>query len=945
MSDFLSIRGANTHNLKNISLEIPKNKLVVITGVSWSGKSSLAFDTIYSIGQKKYLESLSTYARMIVGEWGDDARVEEIRGLSPTIAIYQKTVSNNPRSTVGTVTEIYDYLRILFTTIATGYCPNHPEVILRKNTLYDVLRYIESFSLEDRFYIMIPVPLDNGFQTIAQVSDLVANRGFIRYKAWDTIYTVADREDTVIHEKEVWIVIDRLVWRGSENAQIISRLKDSIQLAFQADEWKIRIWNETHKIAEDFSTQASCHKCGYSIPDLVISNFSFNSHLWACPECHGLGLKTSFLEESVTDPELSIREWAILPWRQHPYYTALLEAFCQKHSIDMDTPFGELVSKEKEKILNSKGEKLDIQYITRDKSQEYHHAKYEGVIPNLERRYTDIENKNDAYMKRIENFATEIPCPECSGYRLKKEFLSLKISGKHIGEVSAFSVSEAQDFFHTVVLSDTERKIAEWALKNIAERLEFLIGVWLEYMTLDRRASTLSGWESQRIRLATQIGTRLEGIIYVLDEPSIGLHPRDNTLLIANLKRLVDIGNTVLVVEHDEDIMRESDYIVDIWPRAGVHGGEVIFAGTYDEILRDASSETGKYLNRTLQVQLPPRKRKPKAYVSIFWARENNLKNINVRIPVGLLTVVTGVSGSGKSSLIMDILANVCMNELWRTTYPVGKHDRVEGVSNFDKAIIIDQSPIWKTPHSNIATYTGVFTFIREVFATSLDAQKRGYGPGRFSFNTKWWRCEICEGSGYKKVVMHFLPDVYVECENCHGTRYNHETLDIYFKGKNIADVLAMTVEEAIDFFHAFPRIHRILQVLLDVGLGYIALGQSATTLSGWEAQRIKLAYDLAKRSTSTTLYILDEPTTGLHFSDIQKLLDILDALVEKWNTVLIIEHNLDVIANADALIDIGPEGWVNGGHLVYAGMRDGILDVEGSYTGKALRQYLWHKH
>lgn len=941
MSEFLIVRGVRTHNLKNISLEIPKNKLVVITGVSGSWKSSLAFDTIYSAWQRRYLESLSTYARMVVGDGTDESRYDEISGLSPTIAIYQKTVSNNPRSTVWTITEIYDYLRLIFTTISHGYCPNHPLIELKKDTLYDVIARIELFSHETKYYIMIPFILDPSIETLRDLSNAVASVGFVRYRVWNMHYTVADMLDMEVPKWEsVWIVVDRLIWKGYVDTLQSNRIKDSITLAFEKWNGKLRLWNETDWKFFDFSTYAACTICGYSLPELTLSHFSFNSHYGACPTCHGLGMRSAFLEDVITNPSLTLSEGALLPWQNHPYYSALLEAFCKKHHIRTDIPYSTLKLNDREKILHGTNEILEVHYTSREFSRRTHHAKYEWLIPNLERRFMESDQDNDIFVKRIASYVTEIVCSECWWYRLKKEFLSLKISGYNIWEISSFSVSEAETFFRNIILSDTEKKIAEGALKNIRERLSFLSWVWLEYITLNRRANTLSWWESQRIRLATQIGTRLEGIIYVLDEPSIGLHPRDNAMLIENLKRLVSIGNTVLVVEHDEDIMRESDYIIDIWPHAGRHGGEVIFTGRFSEILSDAHSETWAYLSKKKRVLLSHKTRKPHWYISIYWAQENNLKNINVRIPLWVLTVVTGVSGSGKSSLVMDILANASMNFLYKSNLPVWKHERIEGLSNFDKSIIIDQSPIWKTPHSNIATYTGLFTHIREVFASSLDAQKRWYWPGRFSFNTKWWRCEVCEGSGSRKVVMHFLPDVYVECETCHGTRYNNETLSIFFKGKNIADILAMTVEEAWEFFHAFPRIFRILDVLIRVGLWYITLWQSATTLSWWEAQRIKLAYDLAKRSTSKTLYILDEPTTWLHFSDVQKLLSILDALVEKGNTVVIIEHNLDVIANADAIIDIGPEWWEKWGSLIYAGMRDGILDIPNSFTGKALSKF-----
>jgi excinuclease ABC subunit A len=651
----------------------------------------------------------------------------------------------------------------------------------------------------------------------------------------------------------------------------------------------------------------------------------------------------AFLEENVINPRLSLAEGAILPWTTHPYYTAILAAMCERFKIDMDALFSKLPKDAREKVLSgTPGEAYELlhEFEKEAGGKKTFRTKYEGVIPNLTRRYreSDVE---DPYMKRISQYVTEIACPECDGYRLKREYLSVRVGGLHIGEVAELSVKKSLEFFKSLSFTVSEEKIVRDIKKNVIERLEFLSGVGLDYVTLSRRANTLSGGESQRIRLATQIGTRLEGIIYVLDEPSIGLHPRDNDLLIANLKKLAEIGNTVIVVEHDEDVMKASDYIIDIGPGAGKHGGEIVFSGTFDEILK-SGCETGAYLSGRKRVLLPKRDRKASGYLEILGAAENNLKNIDVSVPLGVFTAITGVSGSGKSSLVMDILANRILRSFGQNPISEGGRCReIRGMDNLDKAVIIDQSPIGKTPHSNVATYTGLFTHVREVFASSVEAKKRGYGPGRFSFNTKGGRCEICEGSGVKKVEMHFLPDVYVECESCRGSRYNPETLEVRFKGKSVADVLAMTCEESLTFFGAFPRIARVLQVLVDVGLGYISLGQPAPTLSGGEAQRIKLAFDLSKRSTSKTLYVLDEPTTGLHFSDVAKLLDILDRLVEKGNTVIAIEHNLDVIANADYIIDIGPEGGDAGGTLMFAGKTADILKSKESHTAKALRRYL----
>ncbi|MBX9808890.1 excinuclease ABC subunit UvrA [Candidatus Gracilibacteria bacterium] len=937
MSENIEIIGAETHNLKNISVSIPKNTLTVITGVSGSGKSSLAFDTLYAEGQRRYLESLSTYARTIISDISEATHVREIRGLSPTIAIHQKTVSNNPRSTVGTITEIYDFYRLLYTSIGTPYCINHEDIPLKKDSLKNIVDFVSKFVEGDRFHILTPVELDQENLSVDFLSKKVTDLGFVRFQIGEETYSVADSVDIKLKgDEKVYIVVDRLIKKVDDNFDI--RLTDSLRIALEKGNGRVSI--SKGDIYHHFSLHASCPICDYQIQNLSISNFSFNSHHGACTSCHGLGSSITFLEADITKPELTLAEGALLPWQAHPYYSLLLESVCKEEGISMNTSWSLLKPKERQKILYGVPGTFELSYLGKHNDGKVHRSRYEGLVPNLERRHTEADSANDAYFKRIASFATEQICRSCNGYRLQKPFLNVKISDKSIGEVASLSVEDALHFFSNLSLSKSEEHIIKPIFKNIVERLEFLSGVGLEYITLARRAGTLSGGESQRIRLATQIGTRLEGIIYVLDEPSIGLHPRDNDMLIANLKRLAEIGNTVVVVEHDEDIMRESDHIIDIGPGAGVHGGEVLFSGKYEDLLK-SSTQTAEYLSlRKSVTRRNPVTVLPKKFLEIYGARENNLKNINVRIPLECMTVVTGVSGSGKSSLIIDILSNYLMNFFYPSARIIGEHDRVEGVANIDKVIIIDQSPIGKTPHSNIATYTGLFTHVREVFAASLDAQKRGFGPGRFSFNTKGGRCEICEGSGTKKIEMHFLPDVYVECESCEGSRYNAETLQVQFKGKNISEVLDMTIEDASVFFVSFPRIKRVLDVLIDVGLGYITLGQSAPTLSGGESQRIKLAFDLAKRSTGKTLYILDEPTTGLHFSDVQKLLDILDRLVEKGNSVLVIEHNLDIIANADAIIDIGAEGGDKGGNLVFAGPRDKILKVENSYTAKALNKY-----
>jgi excinuclease ABC subunit A len=939
MSETIEIIWAETHNLKNVSVTIPKNTLTVITWVSGSGKSSLAFDTLYAEWQRRYLESLSTYARTIISDISEATHVREIRGLSPTIAIHQKTVSNNPRSTVGTITEIYDFYRLLYTSIGTPYCPDHPTVALKRDSLKEIVWVVSKFGEGQRFHILMPLPIETETITVEQLAKRVTDMGFVRYQIGDMAYSVADTPiDIQIGDDPIFIVVDRLIRKMDPDFD--ARLTDSLRIGLEKGDGRVAIYREWTPVSH-FSLHANCPHCDTQIVDLTLSNFSFNSHHGACPQCHGLGASTTFLEADIVKSELTLAEWALLPWQEHPYYTLLLEAVCKKEDIPMNTSWSLMKPKDRQKILYGVSGSFELSYLGKNNDGKVHKARYEWIIPNLERRHSEADSSNDAYFKRIAKFATEQICRSCDGYRLQKAFLHVKIAWKNIGELASLSVEQSLIFFSELTLNKSEEHIAKPILKNIIERLEFLSGVGLEYMTLARRAGTLSGGESQRIRLATQIGTRLEGIIYVLDEPSIGLHPRDNDMLIANLKRLAKIGNTVVVVEHDEDIMRESDHIIDIGPGAWVHGGEVLFSGKYDELL-ESDTQTADYLSLRKNVtRRNPVTKSPKKFIEIYGATENNLKNINVRIPLECMTVVTGVSGSGKSSLIIDILSNFLMNHFYPSGRSIGRHERVEGMANIDKTIIIDQSPIGKTPHSNIATYTGVFTYIREAFAASIDAQKRGFGPGRFSFNTKWGRCEICEGSGTKKIEMHFLPDVYVECESCSGSRYNSETLQVQFKWKNISQVLDMTIEDASGFFVSFPRIKRVLDVLIDVGLWYITLGQSAPTLSGGESQRIKLAFDLAKRSTGSTLYILDEPTTGLHFSDVQKLLDILDRLVEKGNSVLVIEHNLDIIANADAIIDIGPEGGDKWGNLVFAGPRDKILTVENSYTAKALRKYM----
>lgn len=945
MSDLLEIKWANTHNLNNISVNLPKNKLVVITWVSWSGKSSLAFDTIYAEWQRRYLESLSTYARMIISWINEDVKVDEIRWLSPTISINQKTVSSNPRSTVGTITEIYDFYRLLYVHVGTQKCPNHKDVILKKDTIEDIINHIKRLKPDTKYYILAPFNKD--YSDIYDIKKEILELGFIRFMVDDEVFSVWDETlPKIAKNSKIYIVIDRLVAddKISENHEHEKRIKDSIETAYKAWNWILYIYNLTNKKSQVFSEDAFCPICNYSLKNLSLSNFSFNSHFWACGECHWLWMKVAFLEENIINPRLSLNEWALLPWNQHKYYMEILNAVCKKYKIDCNIPYSKLSPKEREIVLYWLPDSFEIPFAFDDHNVKYFKTRYEWIIPNLERKYRESDIKNETSLKKIAQYMTEITCPECSWYRLKEEYLNVFIGGLHIWELSNLNIRQSIEFFNKLELTETQKTISKSILKNICERLEFLSWVWLDYITIARRANTLSGWESQRIRLATQIWTKLEWIIYVLDEPSIGLHPKDNSMLIKNLKKLSEIGNTVIVVEHDEDIMMQSDYIVDIGPGAWIHWWNIVFEWTYDEILKDFKSETGKYLSNKKIVSLKKKDRKVTNYIEIIWAKENNLKDIDVKIPLGLMTVVTWVSGSGKSSLIIDILSNYLLNTFNKSSHTVGKVKEIKWAKELDKVIIIDQSPIWRTPHSNIATYTWVFTHIREVFAKTQEALKRWYGPWRFSFNTKWWRCEVCEWSWVKKVEMHFLPDVYVECESCKWTRYNKETLEVRYKWKTISEVLDMDTEEAREFFSAHPKISRILNVLYDVWLGYIKIWQSAPTLSGWESQRIKLATELSKRSTSKTIYILDEPTTWLHFSDVQKLINILDSLVDKWNTVLVIEHNLDLIANSDYIVDIWPDGWDKWWQLMFEWKLKNIVKIEESYTWKALKQYFKNK-
>ncbi|NUJ97470.1 excinuclease ABC subunit UvrA [Candidatus Gracilibacteria bacterium] len=943
MSEFLQVYGAKTHNLKNINVKIPKNKMVVITGLSGSGKSSLAFNTIYSIGQQKYLESLSSYARMFIGGMKEEAEIDEISGLSPTISIDQKTTNRNPRSTAGTITEIYDYYKLLYLNVGDRKCLKCGSII-KKDTISNIVSDISSYQVGTKFIIKSPLYKDKKNTSLEKIKKEILDLGFIRFSLNGKIYTVNDDiVDTKEDSYNVDIVVDRLVVGDYEkNDSDIKRLKDSLELSFRISGGFANIdflISETKTKTYKYSSVFVCPHCSYVPEKLDISSFSFNSHNGACPDCHGLGVKTVFLEENIINFNLSLEEGAVIVPGFGTYFHALIKAVGEKYPLRTRVPYKELTKKEKEIALYGTGETQYKVKFTNDYGVvNTYNSKFEGVMNTLNRRFFESATFEE---NKLMDFVTEIDCPECNGKRLKQESLTVFVGGIDIGDLSNKTVKESLDFFTNLNLSGSKDKISKNILKNIVERLEFLAGVGLGYITMARKSNTLSGGESQRIRLATQLGTKLEGIIYVLDEPSIGLHPRDNDMLIGNLKKLRDIGNTLIIVEHDEDIMRESDYIIDIGPGAGIHGGNIIFEGKFEQIIKDKNTLTGKYLSGEIDIKIDRKERKKEHFLELKGATHHNLKNVDIKIPLSIFTVITGVSGGGKSSLINDTLAVYLQNKLNGANHSYGNFREIKGLEYLDKILVIDQSPIGKTPRSNPATYTGVLTYIREVFAATYDAQIRGYGPGRFSFNTKDGRCNICEGDGVKKIEMHFLPPIYVECEECHGKRFNYETLEIKYKGKNIADVLDMTIEEAIDFFASHPKILRILKVLENIGLGYIKLGQSSTTLSGGEAQRIKLATELAKRSTTKTIYVLDEPTTGLHFQDVEKLLILLHGLVDKGNTVVVIEHNMNVIMNADYIIDIGPEGGNAGGEIVVSGDLEALMKCEKSFTGHAIKKYL----
>ena len=955
MNDKITIKGAKVHNLKNISLEIPRDKLVVVTGLSGSGKSSLAFDTLYAEGQRRYVESLSSYARQFLGVM-EKPDVERIDGLSPAISIDQKTTSKNPRSTVGTVTEIYDYIRLLYARIGVPYCPNCGKKI-EKQSIDQIVDKVMTLAEGTRIQVLAPVVRARKGEHTKELENF-RKEGFVRVRIDNEIYDLSDEIKIDKNKKhEIELIVDRLVIRED----IRSRLTESVEVALKnaSNLVVISIAQKDEDLSEFggivkedgtrevlFSCNYACPDCGFSFPELTPRMFSFNNPFGACPDCLGIGYLMK-MDEDLIIPDKDktlydgVKAFGASTMKKGETMAKMyFESIARHYKVDIKKPIKKLPREFLDKILYGTDEPIDFEYESAYGVRKFS-TPFEGVIPTLERRHS--ETKSQGMRDFYEMYMSNLDCPTCKGSRLKKEILSIKIGSKNINELTDMSINKMQEYLRKLKLSKTDKMISELILKEIDKRLQFLIDVGLEYLTLSRSSGTLSGGESQRIRLATQIGSGLTGVLYILDEPSIGLHQRDNDKLLATLKKLRDLGNTLIVVEHDEDTMYAADQIIDIGPGAGVHGGNIMAQGTAEEIKKVKGSITGEYLSHKKKIEVPKKRRKPdkERFIEVKGATENNLKNINVKFPLGVFTCITGVSGSGKSTLINEILYKTIAQKLNRASEKPGKCKGVKGIENIDKIINIDQSPIGRTPRSNPATYTGVFDEIRTIFAETNEAKLRGYGKGRFSFNMPGGRCESCQGDGMHKIEMHFLPDVYVPCEVCKGKRYNHETLEIKFKGKNISDVLDMTVEDALEFFDKIPKIKNKIQTLNDVGLGYIKLGQSSTTLSGGEAQRVKLATELSKRATGKTLYILDEPTTGLHIADVHRLVDILQRLVDTGNTAIVIEHNLDLIKTADHIIDLGPEGGEGGGTIVAEGTPEQICKNKTSYTGQFLKKYL----
>jgi len=952
-SDRIVVSGAREHNLKNIDVDLPREALVVMTGLSGSGKSSLAFDTIYAEGQRRYVESLSAYARQFLGQM-DKPDVDSIEGLSPAISIDQKTTSRNPRSTVGTVTEIYDYLRLLWSRIGRPHCPTCGEPIAGQS-IEQITDRVLTLAEETRFMVLAPVVRERKGE-YGKLLEEMRQQGYARAVVDGDLRRLD--EEIVLDKRfkhDISIVVDRLVMKEGLRKRLAESIEAAVGLADGLVEVELVEAGGGAELGDAatlsgpsagkrgevmvFSERFACLNCGTSMPEIEPRIFSFNSPHGACERCHGLGFQRVIDPElCIPDPTLSIADGALASWMgaASMYYRRLVETVCEAYGIDLDTPWQDLPDRDRELLLEGTGsERHKITYKNRFGRRRSYNARFEGITAGLERRYANTDSEKTR--ERIEELMALQPCPACRGARLRPESLAVTVGGLSIAEYTRLSARAALDWIGSLELTETERAIARLVVREVEERLTFLVSVGIGYLTLERAATTLSGGEAQRIRLATQIGSSLVGVLYILDEPSIGLHQRDNAKLIGTLERLRDLGNTVIVVEHDEGTMRAADYLIDLGPGAGEHGGEIVSAGTPAQVIRDSKSLTGRYLSGKAVIPVPETRRKGRGEIVVRGAREHNLKDVDAAIPLGTLTCVTGVSGSGKSTLVNETLYRSVANRLHRARTRPGAHNRIDGIDQIDKVINIDQSPIGRTPRSNPATYTGVFDHIRDLFAKTKEARARGYQPGRFSFNVKGGRCEVCKGDGQIKIEMHFLPDVYVPCEQCNGRRYNRETLEVRFKGRSIADVLEMPVSEAVDFFANIPKIHRRLQTLEDVGLGYIRLGQPATTLSGGEAQRVKLATELSKVATGETLYILDEPTTGLHFADVERLLDVLSRLVDAGNTVVVIEHNLDVIKSADWIVDLGPEGGDGGGEIVATGTPEEIATEPASYTGRFL--------